>query len=112
MSRDCLCHVADEFRLAGFVEIILVLGVGVAVPNNFVTASAERRDHFRAMLVNFRVQKQRDRQIKTVEQFNEPPNTNAITVLTPAPVVRVGMRNPGRIGDAEKEGWKELTPCR
>ena len=58
MSRNRLRHVADQLCLAGLVEIVLVLGVGTAMPDHLVTARAELGDHLRAMVVNFRVQQE------------------------------------------------------
>jgi hypothetical protein len=39
--------------------------------------------------------------VEMIEKFDQPPNADAVAVLTLPPIVRVGMRDPRRIRNAE-----------
>src|SRR5204862_4575325 len=47
------------------------------------------------------VEQHRDRKLELVEELEQPPDSDAVAVLAPAPVVRVGMRQARRVGEAE-----------
>src|SRR3954469_8985330 len=53
------------------------------------------------MAVDLAVEQHRHGQLELVEELDQPPDTHAIAVFAPAPVVRVGMRQARRVGDAE-----------
>ena len=101
MSGDGFGGFPDERCLAGLVKVVLMLGIGAAVADDFIAAGAEGGDDLRAMVVQLRVQQNRDGQLQVREQVEKPPHTDAVAVLAPGPVVGVGMRNARRHRDAE-----------
>src|SRR5215210_3563821 len=101
MPVDRFGHFADQRALAGLVEVILVLGVGPAVPDDLIAARTECRDDFRAVVIDLAVEQKRYRHLKLIEEPDQPPDADAVAVFAPGPVIGIRMREPGRIGYPE-----------
>jgi hypothetical protein len=59
--------------------------------DDLIAAIAVRGDKLWAMVIALSVEKNGEWKLVLLEQFDETPTSNAITVLTPSPIVGVWM---------------------
>ena len=106
MSRDRLGHFTQNALFVGLPQAAQVLGVGAPMRNHFVAAPANRRHHLRRILVQQAVRAVRRRQLQLVEELEQPPDADAVTVVAPG-VVAMGLRLAGLrrvVAEAGAEG--------
>src|SRR5205807_2858189 len=97
--RDDLGGLGDQPRLILFPISVLPLGIGPAMPDEFVAAAADALDDVGAVFEHRRVDVMRAGQAELVEQIEVVPDPDPVAVIAPgvaALVLRAGRA--GRIG--------------
>ena len=83
MLGNRLGHRTDKFGFAGFIEMALLVRIRDAMAENFVATCVQTLRDIWAVLVDGRVHLGFDRDSQGIEEVQEPPDTDAIPIVTP-----------------------------
>src|SRR6516165_992050 len=88
---DRIADVLQEPFLVGFPHVAVALGVGAAMPDEFIAARLECIDDTGRIVEHCRVDEMGRRQVEFIEEFEAAPNADPVAVVPPGE--RPGVRS-------------------